>query len=112
MDYVAEYGAFAARDDILDGGLFVLPQRGDRRVLQGTVGKLLDPKPVRVDTVPEELRVAGGGRADHEFGIEIGRHGRPGTVGWTELQHPPHHVGDCLFPSSSPTVQVMVCVMK
>lgn len=66
MHHVAVHGAPAAGHLVLDRSLFVLPDRGHRRMLQRTVRALLQPQFVGRHTLPEVGAVPRPGRP-HEF---------------------------------------------
>ena len=95
---------------IFDGRLFVLPQRGHRRMLQAAVGPLLDAQLVRV--APSQKNFVSrddAGRivasASRSSGTCEHRHQRSAGLNFIM-----RHIISAT--SSSPTCQVIFCVMK
>ena len=80
-------------------------------MLQAAVGPLLDAQLVRVDAVPEELRVPRRRRTHHRVGVEVVGHGcGTGASCIAGLNFMMRHIISAT--SSSPTCQVIFCVMK
>ena len=70
----AEHRAAAGGHDVVGGLALGLPQRRHRRVLQRTVGALLQAQLVGGHALPEELRVPGRGRPHQGISVQIRRY--------------------------------------